>query len=148
MRKLALVSATAVLMFCMTGIAFADLPEVCLFTTTTISPSTVFVNGTESFDVTTKTKSICGFPVTTGLACIYDSFKSLTFIDCEGVDDWGKAYFTVHKGQYVNFSGSIPTQYIQGRFSDEFDVVWEGIQYFFFPSITNPGSLVCVGCTS
>ncbi|HXZ80488.1 MAG TPA: hypothetical protein VEG30_11200 [Terriglobales bacterium] len=148
MRKLALVSGVVLLLFGLVGIACAQLPEYCLYTKTKISPSVANVNGKESFDVTTLTKSVCGFPIYEGVACIYDSFTSLTQIDCEELDDWGKAYFTVHKGEYVNFSGSIPTQYIQGRFFDEEDVVWEGVKYFFYPSITNPGTLVCVGCAS
>ncbi|HXZ80489.1 MAG TPA: hypothetical protein VEG30_11205 [Terriglobales bacterium] len=155
MKRVCLAIGIVLLLLCLSGAALAVDDGVCLYTKTTISPSVANVNGTESFNVTTKTKSICGFPVDVGEVCIYDSFTSLTRITCDDVDDWGKAYFTVHKGEYANFSGPIPTQYIQGRYFDNvevcaLDAICEltPVEEFFFPSITNPGTLVCVGCAS
>jgi len=147
MRKLALAFGTVLLLFCAVGAYAQD--EYCLYTKVSLDPLTVFVNGKESFDLTAQVRSICGWPVHEGQVCFFDAFKSLTFIKCVEVNEWGKAYITIRKGQYVNFSGPIPTQYIQARFFDEEDLVLpDGLQEFYFPSISNPGTLVCVGCAS
>jgi len=151
MKRLGLALAIVVVLLSMSAASFA-LDGYCAYTKTTLSPQTVFVNGKEPFDLTALVKSICGFPIYHGVVCIFDAFKSLTFIDCEELNRWGQAYFTVHKGEYVNFTGSIPTQYIQARYYD-ISEIWDAAtpeeeRLYFFPSISNPGTLVCVGCAA